>query len=101
VTVDDKRTPVQPARGSSIRPQLVIGGIPYFTAADIARAIAVSRQTLWRWRRDAKIPAGKVYRDKQVVFTEEELARIREYAHRLKSAATRETPMVDEGGLHT
>jgi transposase-like protein len=75
---------MQPEQGTSPTPKLTIDGVLYFTASDVARATGVTRQTLWRWRRDAKIPAGQKYRDKQVVFTREELERIREYAQRLE-----------------
>lgn len=65
-------------------PELVIDGTTYFTAAAVARAAGVTRQTLWRWRQDGKVPAGRKYRDKQVVFTSAESDLIREYAHRLE-----------------
>lgn len=60
-----------------------IDGIRYFSAADIHRDLGVARQTLWRWRKDRKIPQGRRYRDHQVVFTKEEVEAIREYANRL------------------
>ncbi len=47
----------------------------------------VTRQTLWRWRQDGKVPAGRKYRDKQVVFTSAESEQIREYAQRLEPIA--------------
>lgn len=84
MTPSDADDVMQPVHKSSARSPLVIDGVPYFTAADVARASAVTRQTLWRWRRDGKIPAGRKYRDTQIVFTHEESERIREYAHRLE-----------------
>lgn len=63
-----------------------IEGITYFTATDIQREIGVARQTLWRWRKSHKIPQGRRYRDRQVVFTETEVASIRGYANRLEPA---------------
>ena len=66
---------------------LVIDGVAYFSAADVARAAGVTRQTLWRWRQDGKVPPGRKYRDKQVVFTTDESELIREYAHRLEPIA--------------
>lgn len=63
-----------------------IEGVEYFTAADIQRSIGVVRQTLWRWRRARKIPQGRRYRDKSIVFTGEEVEAIREFSNRLEPA---------------
>ena len=43
----------------------------------------MTRQTLWRWRQDGKVPTGRRYRDKQILFTGTELDRIRDYANRM------------------
>lgn len=61
-----------------------IDGVAYYSAADIHRQLGVARQTLWRWRKAGKIPSGRRYRDKQVVFTAEEVEAIREYSNRLE-----------------
>ena len=61
-----------------------VGGIPYFSAGDVAKALGISRQTLWRWRQEGKIPAGHRYRDRQVLFTVAEIEAIKEYAHRIE-----------------
>jgi hypothetical protein len=61
-----------------------IDGVTYFSAADITEKIGVTRQTLWRWRQAGKIPAGRRYRDRQIVFTTAEFQAIREYANRLE-----------------
>jgi hypothetical protein len=63
-----------------------IEGVTYFSAADIHRQIKVARQTLWRWRKARKIPQGRRYRDRQIVFTKKEVEAIREYANRLVPA---------------
>jgi hypothetical protein len=63
-----------------------IDGSTYIPAADVARDVGVSRQTLWRWRHARKVPAGRRYRDGQVVFTLAELDQIREFAVRLEPA---------------
>lgn len=63
---------------------ILIERIEYFTAADIQRDLGVARQTLWRWRKGGKIPQGRRYRDRQVVFTREEVEAIREYSNRLE-----------------
>lgn len=76
---------VQPAHTKSAM-AIHIEGVEYFTAADIHRDLGVARQTLWRWRKAGKIPPGRRYRDRQVVFTHEEVESIREYANRLEPA---------------
>lgn len=63
---------------------LVIEGVEYFTAAYVARTVGVTRQTLWRWRQEAKVPLGRRYRDRQILYTRSELASVAEYAHRLE-----------------
>jgi predicted DNA-binding transcriptional regulator AlpA len=65
---------------------LEIEDIAYFNAADIQRDLGVARQTLWRWRKAGKIPQGRRYRDRQVLFTEQEVRAIREYSNRLEPA---------------
>jgi len=60
--------------------------IDYFSAADIQQEIGVVRQTLWRWRKAKKIPQGRLYRGRQVVFTRQEVEAIGEYANRLEPA---------------
>ena len=75
----------QPIRSGSVMP-IEIEGVEYFTAADIQREVGVVRQTLWRWRRARKIPQGRRYRDKTIVFTRAEVETIREYSNRLEPA---------------
>lgn len=65
---------------------IAIDGVEYFTAVDIQREVRVTRQTLWRWRRAGKIPQGRRYRDKTIVFTRAEVEAIREYSNRLEPA---------------
>lgn len=60
--------------------------IDYFSAADIQQEIGVVRQTLWRWRKAKKIPRGRLYRGRQVVFTKQEVEEIRQYANRIEPA---------------
>jgi predicted DNA-binding transcriptional regulator AlpA len=63
---------------------ILIERIEYFTAADIQRDLGVARQTLWRWRKGGKIPQGRRYRDRQIVFTRQEVDAIRDYSNRLE-----------------
>lgn len=76
---------VQPVQMSSVLP-IEIEGVEYFTAADVHRTLGIARQTLWRSRMAKKIPQGRRYRDKKIVFTRQELEAIREYANRLEPA---------------
>ena len=55
----------------------------YFTASDVADQLEVSRQTLWRWRQDGKIPPGHRFRNRHVVFTPAEVREIEQYANRI------------------
>ena len=59
---------------------LLINGAEYFSAAEVAAAVSVSRVTLWRWRQSGKVPKGNKLRGRQVLFTQQEVAAIREYA---------------------
>ncbi len=61
-----------------------IKGVIHFTACDVAREVGISRQTLWRWRQNGKVPPGRRYRDHQVLFTDWEMEQIRDYANRLE-----------------
>ena len=61
-----------------------IDGVIYVTAAEVAQEIGVSRQTLWRWRKDGKIPAGHRFRDGKIVFTEIEVGDIRDHANKVE-----------------
>ena len=61
-----------------------IEGAVYFCVSDVVDRIAVSRQTLWRWRQEGKIPKGHRFRGKQVVFSAEEMEEIEAFANRLE-----------------
>ena len=63
---------------------LTIQNATYYAANEVADAVQVSRQTLYRWRQEGKIPAGRRFRDRRVLYTDEELQTIREYANRLE-----------------
>jgi len=61
-----------------------INGIKYISAAELLETVDVTRQTLWRWRQEGKIPAGHRFRGRQVVFNPEEVVAIQEYANRIE-----------------
>jgi len=61
-----------------------INEINYLTASELLEGLDISRQTLWRWRQDGKIPAGHRFRGKQVLFSPEEVEVIVEYANRIE-----------------
>jgi len=63
---------------------LEVSGSKYFTASELAIELSVSRQTIWRWRREGKIPSGSRFRNRQVVFTPQEADAVLEYANRVE-----------------
>lgn len=63
---------------------LKVDGVTYFSADEVAEQAEVSRQTLWRWRQDELVPAGRKYRGRRLLFSEDELQAILEFAHRLE-----------------
>ncbi len=63
-----------------------IAGITYVSAAALQKELRISRQTLWRWRQEAKVPAGYRFRNRQILFTAAEVETIREFANRLEPA---------------
>jgi transposase-like protein len=72
---------------------LEIGGTRFFSASEVAEVIRVSRQTLWRWRKQRKVPTGRLFRDGRIVFTTDEVETIREYANRLEPTDAASTPV--------
>ena len=52
----------------------------YFSVVEVLADTGVSRQTLWRWRQDGKVPLGNRFRDRQILFDEDEFQAIRSYA---------------------
>jgi predicted site-specific integrase-resolvase len=73
-----------------------IGGITYVSAAEVIGELGISRQTLWRWRQEGKIPPGYRYRDRQVLFHAHAVETVRRFANRLEPI---EPPEVDQPGL--
>ncbi len=78
-------------------------GTTYLTAGELADQIGVSRQTLWRWRQEGKVPIGYRYRDRQLLFTEDDYQVVRGYAHRLQPATPRcsQAAVAEESGEET
>jgi hypothetical protein len=65
---------------------LSIDGTTFYALAVVANEAGVSRQTIWRWRQEGKIPGGHIYRDRRVVFSESETRAVLEYANRIEPA---------------
>jgi predicted DNA-binding transcriptional regulator AlpA len=64
---------------------ILIDGIRYFFADEVAKEVRVSRTTFWRWRSEGKIPKGRKYRGgKMVLFSEEEFEVVRGFANHLE-----------------
>lgn len=70
--------------------KLEINGVQYVSSTEVVEELGVSRQTLWRWRREGKIPAGHRYRDGQVLFTGPEVEAIRTHANRIEPIGSSE-----------
>jgi len=58
-----------------------IDGEVYVPAMQVERELGVVRQTLWRWRSDAKVPFGRRHRNGQIIFTLPEVEKIRQFAN--------------------
>ena len=86
VTESDVVDTVQHNEAHGLMP-VEVSGVNYYLLTDVARDVGVSRQTLWRWRQDGKVPAGRKYRGRQILFTASELDSVREYANRLEPAS--------------
>ena len=61
-----------------------ISGVTYFSTAEVVIELGISRQTLWRWRHEGKIPPGHRHRNRKVLFTAHELDVIRHFANRIE-----------------
>ena len=56
----------------------------FYTMSEVAERAGVARQTIWRWKRDDKIPNGRRYRGRELLFTSDEVVEICDYAHRIE-----------------
>ena len=62
-----------------------IAGVEYYSTAEVAEAANISRQTLWRWRREGAVPDGHRFRNHRVLFSRREYEEILSYANRIES----------------
>ena len=63
-----------------------VSGTPFYTATEATEIVGVSRQSLWRWRRDSLVPCGRRYRGRELLYTRDEVEAIYAHAHRLERA---------------
>ena len=63
---------------------LIIDGVKYIAAQELLSELDISRVTLWRWRDENKIPKGRLFRGRRLVFSEAEAATIRQHARRVE-----------------
>lgn len=69
-----------------------IDGTEYFSTNEVLEATGISRQTLWRWRQEARVPDGHRFRNGQVLFTRKEFDEILAYANRIEPGALSSDP---------
>lgn len=60
-------------------------GTVYYNLTEVSDHVGCSRTSVWRWKREEKIPQGQRYRDRELLFTSAELNSIYAYAHRMTS----------------
>jgi transposase-like protein len=63
-----------------------INGREYISAGDLAQELGITRQTLWRWRHEGKIPEGHRFRNNRIFFAAEDAQAVREYATKFEPA---------------
>ena len=63
---------------------LDLRGKTFYTMGEVADVAGVARQTVWRWGKAGKIPEGRRYRGRELLFTLDEMEAIYDYAHRLE-----------------
>jgi hypothetical protein len=67
---------------------LHIDGVEYQTISEILVNARITRQTLWRWRQEGRIPLGRRYRDRQLLFTSDEAVEIQGFANRVEPVSS-------------
>ncbi len=63
---------------------LEIAGVEYVSTAKVLTDAGISRQTLWRWRREGRIPRGHRFRNGHLLFTTDEYRQVLEFAYRVE-----------------
>lgn len=80
----------------------IIEETEFFSQSEVADLLSVDRTTLWRWRKQGKIPAGRRFRGGQVLYTRDEIGKIHDYANRMEpikpDADPRQTRLFEDGG---
>lgn len=71
-------------------------GSTFYALNEVAELAEVTRQTIWRWKRDGKVPSGRRYRGRELLFTRRELKKICDYAHRLEPDASTSNVEADQ-----
>lgn len=66
----------------------VIHEVEYFTHCEVADQVGIDRTTLWRWKKEGKVPPGRRFRGNQVLFTAAEVKVIEDYAFRIEPIST-------------
>ena len=69
-----------------------INGVEYFSTTEVLKAAGISRQTLWRWRQEGRVPDGHRFRNGQVLFSGTEYQEILAYANHLEPGALTTDP---------
>jgi predicted DNA-binding transcriptional regulator AlpA len=59
-------------------------GTSYLHLAELADEVGVTRQTLWRWRKEGSIPQGNRFRGRKILFNPAEVEAVREFAFRVE-----------------
>ena len=71
-----------------------VDGRLFYLTKDVVENLGISRQTLWRWRNEGKIPPGNRYRGNKIIFSEEEVNQIREYTEYIEPIEQINTPQL-------
>lgn len=61
-----------------------IDGVQYLQVSELAEELRVSRQTLWRWRKEGHIPQGNRFRGRRILFSPAEVDAVRQFAFKVE-----------------